>query len=318
MTTQTLPFFSVVMPVYNGAKYFSSAVQSVLDQTNRDFQFIIVDGGSTDGTIEMIEAYAKKDPCIISLDQGSEPGVAAAMNVGVEASIGEWIVVMHADDIMMPRRLEVLFSCIQGLSENIGIIVSGVELIGDDDRMIGKSKPHLPNNPYFLTQENCDHVVGGLYHPTVKRSVMEKVNGYTLNCTCTEDVDLYNRVIESSHGIMIIDNYLMKYRIHSGSASTSKSRLLLMQWRFQKDLIRRRRAGESVLEWEEFLESRMKRNIFLRLNESRKDMGKVHYRNATSALSSRAWCRFLYSCAASLIMCPVFFLRKYRSRKVVI
>lgn len=308
--------YSVVMPAFNGVGFIKEALRSVLEQSHQEFEFIVVDGGSTDGALDVIKEAAESDPRVVLVHQGEQPGVAAAMNDGIREATGDWVVVMHADDIMEKNRLEVLDHHIREFDDRIGLVVAGVTLIADDDRVIGESIPDLPANPFFLEPDHRDHPVGGLYHPTVKREVLDQVNGYTVECTCTEDVDLYNRVAEAGFGVQIIKEKLMRYRIHSRSASTSKARLLLQQWRHQKQVILERRAGKPETSWESFRKSQAERGLLSRAGEYRKDTGKIHYRHAASALSSRNWAKFVFHGAAGFLFSPVFFLRKIRSRKV--
>src|SRR5215213_8085491 len=99
------PPLSVVMPVYNGKAYVGQAIESILTQTFTDFEFMIVDDGSTDGSNEIIEAYAQRDGRIRVLSQCNQ-GTSVALNTGIALARGELIAHMGADDIALPQRFE--------------------------------------------------------------------------------------------------------------------------------------------------------------------------------------------------------------------
>ena len=97
------PLISVVMSVYNGEKYLDEAVQSILDQTFPDFEFIIINDGSTDATLEMLEKYKAKDNRIVLVSRENK-GLVASLNEGISLAKGKYIARMDADDISFPER----------------------------------------------------------------------------------------------------------------------------------------------------------------------------------------------------------------------
>ena len=98
------PLVSVVMPVYNRERYVGAAIESILAQTFTDFEFIIVDDGSTDHSVDVIKRFP--DPRIRLIQMPKNQGISAARNAGNELARGEFIAVMDSDDIALPRRLE--------------------------------------------------------------------------------------------------------------------------------------------------------------------------------------------------------------------
>ena len=97
---------SVVMPAYNAEKYISEAIQSVLNQTYRNFELIIVDDGSTDKTWQIIQSY--NDSRIIAIRHQQNKGVAEARNTALNIAKGKWVALIDADDVWLPERLEKL------------------------------------------------------------------------------------------------------------------------------------------------------------------------------------------------------------------
>ncbi len=100
------PRVSVIMPVYNGEKYLADAVESILTQTFTDFEFFIIDDGSTDGTAEIVKHYANRDKRIRFLQHERNQGQTAAQNRGIKEASGKYIARMDADDVSLPQRLE--------------------------------------------------------------------------------------------------------------------------------------------------------------------------------------------------------------------
>ncbi len=112
------PDISVVMSVYNGEKYLREAIKSILNQTFKDFEFIIVNDGSTDKSLEIIKSY--NDPRIVFIDQENK-GLAAALNVGIKAAKGKYIARMDADDISYSERLKKQIEFMENHPEYVAI-----------------------------------------------------------------------------------------------------------------------------------------------------------------------------------------------------
>lgn len=96
---------SVLMSCYNSCKFLADAIESVLDQTFKDFEFIVVDDGSTDDTLSIISKYAERDKRIVVIEKPNT-GLADSLNEGIIKARGEWIARLDADDICEPTRLE--------------------------------------------------------------------------------------------------------------------------------------------------------------------------------------------------------------------
>lgn len=101
-----MPLVSVVMPVYNSERFVAEAVDSILQQTLTDFEFLIVDDGSTDGSLGIIQDYAERDPRIRITQHSENRGVAAARNTGIARASGKYVAVMDSDDVSLPQRIE--------------------------------------------------------------------------------------------------------------------------------------------------------------------------------------------------------------------
>ncbi|HKQ33129.1 MAG TPA: glycosyltransferase family A protein, partial [Thermodesulfobacteriota bacterium] len=105
------PKVTVLMTVYNGEKFLNEAIDGILNQTFRDFEFLIINDGSTDGSREIIKSY--KDPRINLVDNESNIGLTASLNRGLSLAGGEYIARQDADDISLPERLEKQISILE-------------------------------------------------------------------------------------------------------------------------------------------------------------------------------------------------------------
>ena len=119
---------SIVLPAYNAMPFLGEALQSVLNQTLQDFEFIIIDDASSDTTASEIARFAEMDSRIVFLANEKRRGVAESLNLGIEAANGTWIARMDADDVAHPRRLERQISYLEAnpelilLGTNVGLI----------------------------------------------------------------------------------------------------------------------------------------------------------------------------------------------------
>ncbi|HIP11775.1 MAG TPA: glycosyltransferase family 2 protein, partial [Arcobacter sp.] len=99
------PMVSVLLSVYNGEKYLDEAIESILNQTYQDFEFIIINDGSTDKSLEIIEKYKKEDNRIVVISRENK-GLIYSLNEGISQAKGKYIARMDADDISLATRFE--------------------------------------------------------------------------------------------------------------------------------------------------------------------------------------------------------------------
>src|SRR5439155_11608891 len=137
------PKISVVMPAYNAGAYLRDAVNSILDQTFRDFEFIIVNDGSSDDTALILQEYEKIDSRVRVFHQENQ-GMIAALNRGCRMARGKYIARMDADDISFPRRFEKQLEYIERHPQ-IGMLGTWVYNVDDKGSMTGTWRP--PTNP---------------------------------------------------------------------------------------------------------------------------------------------------------------------------
>src|SRR6185312_9442504 len=144
------PKITVLMPAYNAGKYIREAVQSVLRQTYRDFELLIVNDGSTDDTLEIALSFT--DPRVVVVNK-EHKGIAAALNTGLKLATAPFIARFDADDICMPTRLETQFNFLQDHPDYV---------------LVGSDAEYVLENGEFLFNFKCiahsnDEVQNNLY-----------------------------------------------------------------------------------------------------------------------------------------------------------
>ena len=122
---------SVIMPVYNGAQYLQEAIDSILNQTFKDFELIIIDDGSSDESAEIIQKNADKDKRIVALKNEQNSGICVTLNKGLDIAKGEYIARMDSDDISEPNRLVVQIDFLERNPE-YGLVGSNTKIFGDN------------------------------------------------------------------------------------------------------------------------------------------------------------------------------------------
>jgi hypothetical protein len=185
------PRVSVLMAVHNGELYLREAVESILNQTFADFEFIIVDDGSIDNTWSILQDYAANEPRIALVQNETNIGLTKSLNRGIELGRGEYVARMDADDISLPRRLAAQVEFLDEHRE-IGVLGSFVQLI-DADGSLGDIW-HYPTTHNLLLWALCFRTP--LAHPSViyRRSVVKAVGGYNEALLVNQDRDLWQRL----------------------------------------------------------------------------------------------------------------------------
>lgn len=206
---------SVLMPVYNGERYLREAVESILDQTFADFEFVIVDDGSTDNTWQILQGYAANEPRIVLVRNENNIGLARSLNKGLGLARGEYIARMDADDVSLPERLAAQVSLLDEYPQ-VGVVGCAMQMIDADGSPMGIVRHPIAHN--FILWTLCFHT--SFAHPTVvfRKAVVERVGGYDDALLANQDRDLWQRLSSVTHFANLPDVFLL-YRIHPSSIS---------------------------------------------------------------------------------------------------
>jgi len=217
------PKVTVVTPAFNVGKYIGEAVDSVLRQTFADFEYIVVDDGSTDNSIDVVRAHAGDDPRF-RLVPGEHRGLSAARNIGIRESKAKYIAYLDGDDRWHPRFLERQVALIESLPAEVGAVFCRSRLILEN------------GSPIFLQWQRAgrydfdDFLVGG--NPArngssllIRTSCFDDVGGFDENLQHVEDIEMWLRIAKDSKTPLLWANrhFLVDLRLRPGSVTRDRA-----------------------------------------------------------------------------------------------
>lgn len=209
------PQVSVIMPVYNAGRFIRAAVDSVLEQSYRDWELILIDDGSRDASPSMLAAY--DDARIIKLRNDENRGLISALNRGVEAARAPLLARLDADDIAEPCRLEKQVAAMRRRPE-LDLLGTWTIEIDADDQPIGEFS--FPASEALIRWGMT--ITNVIYHPTVmmRRQRMEEIGAYDPAFLHAEDYDLFTRILMAGGRVAMLPERLIRYRRTAGQISS--------------------------------------------------------------------------------------------------
>jgi glycosyltransferase involved in cell wall biosynthesis len=211
------PAISVLIAVRNPGRFLEPTLRSLAGQTFQDFEAIVVDNGSRDGTDRILAAWAAKDQRI-RLFRSQSLGLARCLNFAATHARAPLLARLDGDDILFPDRFSVQYARMSR-EPGIGLLGACVELIDGEDKVIGRRRLPLVHSELkaFLKTGNP------FVHSTtiMRRSIFESLGGYRTTLRLCEDFDLWSRMAEVTE-IANCDEILAQYRMHEGSISAAR------------------------------------------------------------------------------------------------
>lgn len=197
------PLITVLMPVYNSAAFLSEAIESILNQTFKSFEFLIIDDCSTDTSLSIIKSFSDKRIRVIQNNRNL--GISTSLNLGIAMARGEVIARMDADDISSPDRLSVQYDFIMN-HPDVGMVACWARVINEAKELI-RTDEFKPEYYYYNTTFIC-----WIYHPTVlyRKDVIRSLGGYTV--LYSEDFELFWKLFRTTK-VHVIPRFLLDYRI---------------------------------------------------------------------------------------------------------
>jgi len=218
LTELKSPKISVIMAVHDGEAYLGLALESILKQSFKDFEFIIVDDASTDQSPDILKEFDQNDERIILLKNDEQLGLARSLNKALDVAKGKYIARMDADDISYPERFYQQFCYLEAYPEII-LVGCSVDVIGENGEfkreVIGSSDPAMLR--WNLLLGNAAAVV----HPTAMwRAEEMKHFGLYADLPTSQDLELFNRLFEvEPFPIDNLKSILLAYREHDKNIS---------------------------------------------------------------------------------------------------
>lgn len=234
--TEAGPRVTVLLPTYNAAEYVESAIQSLLDQTFDSFELFVVDDGSTDGTLDIVESFDDDRIRVIRRDEPAG-GLPGALNRGLELARGEYVARQDADDKSVPMRLERQVAVLDD-DPAISMVGTSAHLLdADGDRYETRI---VPPSPTFADLLEKNHFVHGSV--MFRRDTVRALGGYDTAVSHAEDYDLWLRLADET-SVRNITDPLYELRLHDESVYGDQLRTVKLHAAFA----RQRALGETDL-----------------------------------------------------------------------
>lgn len=300
-------FVTVLMPTYNRRHYVADAIESVLGQQHADFELIVVDDCSTDGTADIVDRYARQDDRIIAIHHPTNKGPAKACNAGLALARYDLVARLDDDDLMLPSRLTQQIEFMRTHPDTT-VVSSWAYLIDETGRIIGQSCPKVDlelglatlNPTLFLeiiqpaSMYRKDHVL--------------KVGGY--RSIKLEDRDLWGRLVTSGYKIAVQPQFLVHHRRHGKSLMTTQLHETFEVGDYIDFNIIRRLRGEAEISLSQYRELVASASLMQRLSAKRRRTSQIAFRQATVFYSSRAWLPFAGNLAMAIALAPFLTVRR--------
>ena len=264
------PFLSVIMSVHNERIFVKDAIDSILNQSYDNFEFIIVDDASDVETADICEKYASKFSKIKLIRNENNLGLTRSLNIGLKHAKGKYIARMDADDISLPDRFTTQIEYLES-TPDIGLVGSFYDEI-DEKGLVIRKNVNFPTEPIIihwrLFFENP------IPHPPImmRNNLIDELNGYNENVKYSQDYELFSR-LRMKTKISNIPEVLYRWRIHKKSISNVKKNT-------------QRKIAMSISK--QILENVSKQNI------SDHDIDLIWNKKINNAIDSKRYLRLLY------------------------
>jgi glycosyltransferase involved in cell wall biosynthesis len=286
---------TVTLPVYNAMPYLRAAVESVLNQSYRDFDFLIIDDGSTDGSTDYLRSL--RDPRI-KLTVRENRGLGMTLNELFRSSRTEYVARMDADDISEPRRLEKQIAFLRGHGDVV-MIGSGIDFIVGDCVVEGVR----PLTEHSAIRHRLLQKRPGVNHPTlvVKRDAWAGVGGYRF-AGAGEDLDFCLRVCDIGR-VANLPEALYRYRLGKESLTFKNSAETNRGYAFAVACAKARELGIVEPDLEQFREAWLRQPIYSRASQMAATAGESFYRlSIIRRAEGRSFVSRVYLAAAALCL----------------
>lgn len=299
---------SVVIPAFNSARYIAETLESILNQTYQGFEIIVVDDGSTDNTVEIVQRYANRDPriCLIQNEHG---GVTKARNTGIAFARYDWIAPVDSDDVLLPQRFEKQLAAAAHYPEVIGWGTYATRITMD-----GKPYSTQQNGPTTIEEfermrkEKGELLVLPASSVLLRKDIIEKVGGYSQKFSGTlEDLVLLDDMAEYGP-ILVIPESLILYRMYFGSTTSSweKFRKQRVDFSYFEHMAKARANNRLMQDYERFVTRYHHAPAIIKAIRYLDDYSAYACRVSAQRFGEQKYVDFLKNTAVSLVLNPYY------------
>ena len=214
------PKISVVMPVHNARPFLTQSIESILNQTFEDFEFVILDDQSTDGSVDVVHEWVQRDSRIKLYQSGKRLGLAASSNYAISKSKAAIIARMDADDISNKNRLQQQWRVLQACPHvaAVGALCVGIDAAGREVR---------PRDRWRIIRWS-GYVPFPHGSVMFRKSVFDSIGGYRESLLAGEDQDLFRRMTRKA-SVVTLPDVLYSYRYHTQNTTLNNGSVLINQ-----------------------------------------------------------------------------------------
>jgi glycosyltransferase involved in cell wall biosynthesis len=210
---------SVIIPAYNAGRFISATLNSAILQTHKNIEIIVVDDGSSDGTVALVEKFQRADERILLYRQ-SHFGVAAARNLGVQSSHGEFIAFLDADDVWHPTKIRKQHVLLASAAEDVGLVYSYSRMIDSEGFIQGRTGVCLPKRGSVFEYLLIDNFIGNGSAALVRRTCLPEPEPFDASLQGNTDTYFY-LLIAAKYKVEVVPEFLVGYRWNTGQNVSS-------------------------------------------------------------------------------------------------
>lgn len=239
-----MPEVSVVIPTYNRASLLAEALESVLNQTYKYFEIIVVDDGSTDSTDAVIKPYIGSIKYIRQNNQGN----GAARNTGIKEAKGEFVAFLDSDDLWLPDKLEKQIKYLQEHPDVDMVYGNGIIFGNTKDSgrsLISHKKARQLSKKVTLRDEFMKSTIRSSTI-LIRKNILDELGGFDPNLRVCVDGDFSLRTL-SKYKVAFMDDILIRYRKHDGNISSNREQRMIHSIRLIQNLLSNKPELEDVI-----------------------------------------------------------------------
>ncbi|MDR2338452.1 MAG: glycosyltransferase [Deltaproteobacteria bacterium] len=210
------PKISIVLPTYNGERWLAQSIESVITQTEKNWELIIVNDCSKDNTLKIAESYAQQDQRICVFSNTTNKKLPATLNIGFQYACGKYLTWTSDDNLYKPKALEVMARYLDD-NPKTDLVCADQDYLSEDGEFLGTLIERLPPRIPIVLLYSCN--VGGAF--MYRKTITDKIGKYDENTFCAEDYDYWCRIALAGTITYINDN-LYQYRMQSQSLTVTK------------------------------------------------------------------------------------------------
>lgn len=221
---------SIICAAYNAAPYIEETIKSIIDQTDSNWELIIIDDCSSDNTIEIVTKYAHLHSNIFLIKNKENLGPGITRNRGIEKAKGRYLAICDSDDVWYPQKLELQIKFMQS-QNNMPISYTSYELVDENGKDLDKVI-HVASAPLSYS-DYLKNTIIGFSTSIVDRKLCPEVKMHDMRSR--EDTCLWCELLRNGHKAYGLDEVLVKYRIHNTSVSANKIQAAKQVWQLYRD-----------------------------------------------------------------------------------